>query len=702
MIAPYSDAPGSSRTDDRLNRGSFVQAVIDLLAAVSDGNDSTIVSLEGPWGSGKTQILNEIQPALRKQSIRVVNFTPWAAEDAAGLQAEFHAALRGAFAGLSKFSPTKVKSTGNKLAIKSIPLLGVIPIVGESLRDTAEGLLEDESWESTFQQYAAEIKKAGVKIVVIVDDLDRLSPNELLHVLKTIRLLGRLPRVNYLLAFDPSALQKTLSVVLGGDTNDASSFLEKIVQYPLAVPPAQEIHLRSILREGLVGLLNSTQADVIWQSESRFWQFYESFMRTRVQTVRSVKRYSAQAQVYMKLLHQEVDSSDFLALTFIRLEHHRVYQELRFWKNDLLHHARHTKRQQPLDWDGRLEDLGYTSKEERSFIVNMLSSIFPTIASSTMSANPNPAKASNPDYFDRYFVFSVPATDVPDASVEKDLNRVTVSKYPENEIFPVTFDNPLDNLAQLAIRKAIPRSEARESIHEHERIVKYVLISMGRSSPRTDGEGQYSPRLFAQTEWLKSSLKRQTKAISIEDWKSLIDQSDVVAVARVIRDIVDEFQGDSIPDDLRVPVPSHIDALRVATMEVLLAKLRNLISSSSYDGLSRQFFELFGSLSWLRDEGTNAEIDPNILASGNSLPHIAGWFVQPGRSEGNLFLFDEAGSDLSSLNLDGLVTLVGIEVVKQADIDLEPGPSASEQTRARERQAVQSLKKWRESLHDQP
>jgi predicted KAP-like P-loop ATPase len=89
MLQPYSDSPGSARTDDLLNRGEFVDAVVNLLAAISDGNDSTVVSLVGPWGSGKTQILNEIRPRLRTHSIKVVNFNPWAAEDAAGLHPSF-------------------------------------------------------------------------------------------------------------------------------------------------------------------------------------------------------------------------------------------------------------------------------------------------------------------------------------------------------------------------------------------------------------------------------------------------------------------------------------------------------------------------------------------------------------------------------------------------------------------------------------
>ena len=39
-------------------------------------------------------------------------------------------------------------------------------------------------------------------ILVVIDDLDRLQPDELLLVFKLIRLVGRLPSVGYILAFD--------------------------------------------------------------------------------------------------------------------------------------------------------------------------------------------------------------------------------------------------------------------------------------------------------------------------------------------------------------------------------------------------------------------------------------------------------------------------------------------------------------------
>lgn len=49
----------------------------------------------------------------------------------------------------------------------------------------------------------------------------------------TVRLLGRLPRVNYLLAYDRKSTINTLRNALGTGRSGAEDYLEKIVQYPL-------------------------------------------------------------------------------------------------------------------------------------------------------------------------------------------------------------------------------------------------------------------------------------------------------------------------------------------------------------------------------------------------------------------------------------------------------------------------------------
>jgi hypothetical protein len=78
-------------------------------------------------------------------------------------------------------------------------------------------------------------------ILVVLDDLDRLDPDELLFTFKLVRMLGRLPNVYYLIAYDEDTLLDILrrTDLVGDAPGRAQQYLEKMVQVRLDVPPAR-------------------------------------------------------------------------------------------------------------------------------------------------------------------------------------------------------------------------------------------------------------------------------------------------------------------------------------------------------------------------------------------------------------------------------------------------------------------------------
>jgi len=76
---PFSaDRPISSKTDDRLRRAGFAKALADAIRSWR-GRDSLVIGLYGPWGSGKTSIINLALEQLSEgdPKPRVIQFNPW-------------------------------------------------------------------------------------------------------------------------------------------------------------------------------------------------------------------------------------------------------------------------------------------------------------------------------------------------------------------------------------------------------------------------------------------------------------------------------------------------------------------------------------------------------------------------------------------------------------------------------------------------
>lgn len=70
----FTATPNAPYHRDRLNRSPQVKALCNLMQRV-DGH--AVVSIDGPWGSGKTAFVKMCSAELRSRSVPVVEFNAW-------------------------------------------------------------------------------------------------------------------------------------------------------------------------------------------------------------------------------------------------------------------------------------------------------------------------------------------------------------------------------------------------------------------------------------------------------------------------------------------------------------------------------------------------------------------------------------------------------------------------------------------------
>lgn len=98
--------------------------------------------------------------------------------------------------------------------------------IEEKLNKLAEALKQD----------SPEALKQGrvTKFLIIIDDLDRLYPNEVLAIFRIIKSVGFLPNIMFLLAFDKGIVDKTIAKYY---PEDHKIFLDKFIQIYVDIPP---------------------------------------------------------------------------------------------------------------------------------------------------------------------------------------------------------------------------------------------------------------------------------------------------------------------------------------------------------------------------------------------------------------------------------------------------------------------------------
>lgn len=419
----WHDTPISKAGEDTLGRGGFVRSAARAISDSWSQEESTVIGLIGPWGSGKTSLINliesELNPPNEKTGWHIARFTPWSAADSAGVMAEFYTALTAALPeDRAKNFRTKVGSLFKAAA----PTGGFIPGVGATVAalvaSGADFLLAEKPWDEAFRDASDELNELRVKVLVIVDDIDRLQGSELAEVLRVIRLLGRFPGVQYLLAYDDEVVAQTLaSTSLVSDASAASRFLEKIVQYPLRVPPIPERVRWQMIHATISKYLDSDIPRNHFDGNSARMTPLFADMARCLDTARSINRFKVNLRSsFIDVDSLEINPQDLVLLCFLETRFPLIYSALFELKKFLVRDERSGSGITKSTRWGLLEPLLAELKAwERDSVINILSELFPVLVEMTWNA---PAKGvSDPLYFDRYFLKAVPVGDVADALV---------------------------------------------------------------------------------------------------------------------------------------------------------------------------------------------------------------------------------------------------------------------------------------------
>lgn len=264
---PQADRPIKSAAQDALGRSTFVDRVAKVISEVQHMEDSTVLAIVGPWGSGKSSVINLACDQLKKldDSWKICPANVWAPPDAPALVSELFAVISDALPKDERGA--KVARLIGEWAPLVVSGLSLVPGVGSTLgtvgnmavgvANEATALRAQRPMQQVFKDLSEKLQDLDTRVLVVLDDVDRLQPDELLTLFKAIRLVASFPGVYYLLAYDEQTVINILAdtPIAGNDRGRAVAYLEKIVQVPLVLPPADRYYTEKMLTDGLFFLL---------------------------------------------------------------------------------------------------------------------------------------------------------------------------------------------------------------------------------------------------------------------------------------------------------------------------------------------------------------------------------------------------------------------------------------------------------------
>lgn len=273
MLNPDSDRALENDEQDEFGFAGIAKKLTPSLIAAT-GGDGMVMGIEGPWGSGKSTMMNLVQrelAALGTPNLHIISIAPWLSGDDSSLVRTLIDSMAAALDALDEAENSEWDNNKNK-AIKLGTVLrgyaaktgrGIAPLAklaglvvpfagaaGEAL-DLGAGILESYGKAPT----DADLKKAisdrlkalDIRFLVFIDDLDRLEPAQAVEVVRLVRSVADFPKVAYVMCYDRAVLAHALQV--GLDVTNGDLFLQKVVQLTFAIPLPEPFDLRLSLRQ---------------------------------------------------------------------------------------------------------------------------------------------------------------------------------------------------------------------------------------------------------------------------------------------------------------------------------------------------------------------------------------------------------------------------------------------------------------------
>ena len=318
-----ADNPISLPAEDRLGRmdavKSFVRQILEM-----DASQGLTAGVFGPWGSGKTSFIRLVRAELKKKEISVVDFNPWMFSDTEQLVTRFFSEvsanlgrvprLKKVADAIGGYGGAVVGATNLvSLAFAGIPQLGSVLTPLFELLKASTG---DKGLDELREAVAAALGEQKRPVVVVLDDVDRLSFQEIRDVFKLVRLTASFPNLVYVVLCDRKRVEEALAERREDDAY-GQRYLDKIIQLPFDLPKVPrhllDTQLDDALERAVPGLEELLKAEQDWL------QILLGVVKPLIANMRDVTRYAAAVHWAWRDLQGQVAIGDLLAMEAIRL-----------------------------------------------------------------------------------------------------------------------------------------------------------------------------------------------------------------------------------------------------------------------------------------------------------------------------------------------------------------------------------------------
>lgn len=310
---------------DIYGRNSFISSIANKLSQTFSLESSFAVGVSGSWGTGKTSFSNILTEHFSKKVDVIISFKPWFSTKSEDIVKDFFSMYI------------------NEVTLYYTELNKIIPQYINALTDSDDGKLNNvfsyffksffnKDAQTKYEEIKNVLSQNELKVVVMIDDLDRLNKEEILEVLKLIRNTANFPNTLFVVTYDKEYVIKSMV-----DTPNPEKYLHKIFNLEITLP---KFELKIICTE-LYNKLKDVFSDygnkeyiedISWKISFLQLENDNYIIPQIIPTLRDVIRFSNALRLNIVNFNNnvaEINIADFILLELIRYSYSDLYDILK-------------------------------------------------------------------------------------------------------------------------------------------------------------------------------------------------------------------------------------------------------------------------------------------------------------------------------------------------------------------------------------
>lgn len=475
-----------SKDKDLLNRKKYADSICKAILNYNH-EDSYTIGIYGKWGDGKTSFVNLIMESFvennKSDNYEIIYFNPWNFSNHNELidqffrQIVFELKIKEDYKEIIEYFEKYVDVLKYGTFIpepKTALVFSLAFISGKIVSSLIKtNLKHDEPLIEIKEKINKKLKEKQKKLIIIIDDIDRLNDEEIRYIIKFVKLVADFSNTTYVLLFDPEIV---ISALIAEHSLNSEKYLEKIINIPIQLPAICEEHIFIFFNTKILKIIEHDPT-----FNEKYWrEIYPNPIIKFFTNIRDINRFLNIFEFNYSVLYEEVNVFDLLIITVIQVFNYKIYLSIIKNKSKLISSFKNIKKEDIHELDKLIQD-----DPNKNNLIELLVMIFPMLSNlytnTVVDLDVDDKHISNKLFFDKYFLYDT-----------------------RNDIFPI---KKINELYQLKNDKEKIHNFIKENINlDNYEYFVHVLT-------------YYSPEI------LKDDLQSFTQALISFNWEQLIDDS---------------------------------------------------------------------------------------------------------------------------------------------------------------------------------